>query len=89
MLIKLTSGAGTGALAGGLLGALVAGNKTEGALIGAVIGGLAGYAIGNEMDKHDRQQLNQVYETGQSDTVSTWVNPDSGNSYNVTPKRAY
>ena len=86
---KAQTGAGTGALAGGLIGALVAGDKAEGAIIGAIIGGLAGYAIGNEMDKQDRQQLNQVYETGQSDTVSSWVNPDSGNSYNVTPKKAF
>lgn len=86
---KAQTGAGTGALAGGLIGALVAGDKEEGAIIGAIIGGLAGYAIGNEMDKQDRQQLNQVYETGQSDTVSSWVNPDTGNSYSVTPKPAY
>jgi surface antigen len=86
---KAQSGAGAGALTGGLIGALVAGDKVEGAIIGAIIGGLAGYAIGNEMDKHDRQQLNQVYETGQSDTVSSWVNPDTGNSYNVTPQPAY
>jgi hypothetical protein len=46
--------------------------------------------LGNSyMDEHDRQQLNQVYEIGQSDTVTSWVNPDTGNSYNVTPKAAY
>jgi len=86
---KAQSGAGTVALAGGLIGALVAKDKGQGAVIGAVIGGLAGYAIGNEMDKYDRQKLNQVYETGQSNTASSWVNPDSGNSYNVTPGKAY
>jgi surface antigen len=86
---KAQSGAGVGALTGGLIGAMVAGDKEEGLLIGAAIGALAGYAIGNEMDKYDRQQLNQVYESGRSNNVSSWVNPDTGNSYNVTPQPAY
>jgi surface antigen len=86
---KAQSGAGVGALTGGLIGAMVAGDKEEGALIGAVIGGLAGYAIGNEMDKYDRQQLNRAYETGQSNVAKSWVNPDSGNQYTVTPQQAY
>ncbi|MCP4257009.1 MAG: DUF3300 domain-containing protein [Planctomycetes bacterium] len=47
------------------------------------------YQGNGDMDEHDRQQLNQVYETGQSDTVTSWVNPDTGNSYKVTPKAAY
>ena len=86
---KAQSGAGVGALTGGLIGALVSGDKEEGALIGAVIGGLAGYAIGNEMDKYDRQQLSQAYETGHSNVAKSWVNPDSGNRYTVTPQQAY
>ena len=47
-----------------------------------------GYIVGNEMDKFDRQQLNNVYETGVSGRPSTWNNPDTGNRYSVTPQPA-
>ena len=52
-----TAGAGYGAAAGGLIGAVI-GNQSdelaEGALLGAAIGAAAGYALGNEADKAQR-----------------------------------
>jgi surface antigen len=41
------------------------------------------------MDKYDRQQLDHMYERGVSNQRSTWVNPDTGNQYTVTPQPAY
>lgn len=85
---KGQSGAAAGAAGGALVGQII-GQNTEATLIGAAVGGLLGYIVGNEMDKADRQQLNSVYETGRSGQATSWVNPDSGNSYNVTPQPAY
>ena len=82
----------TGALGGAAGGALIGqtiGHSTEATLIGAVVGGALGYLVGNEMDKYDRDQLNRTYEMGPSNQRSTWVNPDNGNQYAVTPQPSY
>ncbi|MBF0605782.1 MAG: glycine zipper 2TM domain-containing protein [Nitrospirae bacterium] len=87
---KAQSGAGLGALGGGLIGSLAgpSKNKEQNALIGAAVGGLLGYAIGNEMDKADRAQINTALETGRSNQVREWTNPDTGRSYAVTPMQS-
>ncbi len=85
---KAGMGAGGGAAAGALIGQAI-GHNTEATLIGAAVGSMLGYMIGNEMDKYDRQQLNHVYERGVSGQTNAWRNPDSGNSYQVTPQPAY
>lgn len=81
-----------GAIGGGAAGALIGqaiGHNTGGTLIGAAVGTMLGYIVGNEMDKYDRQQLSHVYERGVSGSPSAWVNPDSGNQYQVVPQPAY
>lgn len=85
---KGQKGAIGGAAGGALLGQAI-GRTTEATLIGAAVGTMLGYIVGNEMDKHDRQQLNQVYEQGPSGQPVSWVNPDTGNNYQVTPQPAY
>jgi len=85
---KGQTGAVGGAAGGALIGQAI-GHDTEATLIGAAVGGLLGYIIGNEMDKYDRTRLNQVYETSPSNRTTTWVNPDTGNNYAVTPEPAY
>lgn len=77
-----------GAAGGALLGQAIGGN-TEATLIGAAIGGALGYVVGNEMDKADQQRLTQTYETAPSGQPVSWVNPDSGNQYEVTPEPVY
>jgi len=88
---KAKSGAGLGALGGGLIGSLAgpSKNKEQNALIGAAIGGLLGYTVGNEMDKEDRIRLTQVYEINPDQKTSSWVNPNTGNSYVVTPSKTH
>lgn len=97
MMVSLASCAGefnrgqSGAVIGGAGGAVVGqaiGRSTEATLIGLAVGTMLGYIVGNEMDKQDRQQLNQVYERGVSGQQSSWHNPDSGNAYTVTPQPA-
>ena len=85
---KAQTGAVGGAAGGALLGQMIGGD-TEATLIGAAVGTMLGYIVGNEMDKYDKRQLNQAYETGVSHQGSSWVNPDTGNQYVVTPEPAY
>ena len=87
-LNKGQQGAIGGAAGGALLGQAI-GKNTEATLIGAAVGTLLGYIVGNEMDKYDRRNLNQVYETAPSGQTASWQNPDSGNYYEVTPQPAY
>jgi len=85
---KGQQGAAGGAAGGAILGQLI-GRDTESTLIGAALGGLVGYIIGNEMDKYDREQLSRTYESTPSNEKTSWVNPDTGNEYAVTPQPAY
>ena len=85
---RAQTGAAGGAAAGALIGQAI-GHNTQGTLIGAAVGTMLGYIVGNEMDKYDRQQLDHMYERGVSNQRSTWVNPDTGNQYTVTPQPAY
>jgi surface antigen len=87
-LNKGQTGAIGGAAAGALLGQAI-GRNTEATIIGAAAGTLLGYIVGNEMDKNDRQQLTYAYEQGVSGQPTSWVNPDTGNRYSVTPQPAY
>lgn len=86
-LTKAQSGAVLGAAGGAVVGQAI-GRNTGSTLIGTAVGTLLGYMVGNEMDKYDRQRLNNVYEQGVSGQTTSWVNPDSGNSYYVTPSSA-
>ena len=85
---RAQTGAAGGAAAGALIGQAI-GHNTGGTLIGAAVGTMRGYIVGSEMDKYDRQQLDHMYERGVSNQRSTWVNPDTGNQYTVTPQPAY
>ncbi len=82
------TGAVGGAAAGALIGQAI-GHNTGATLIGAAVGSMLGYIVGNEMDKYDREQLNHTYERGTSNQRTSWVNPDTGNQYAVTPQPAY
>ena len=85
---RAQTGAAGGAAAGALIGQAI-GHNTGGTLIGAAVGTMLGYIVGSEMDKYARQQLDHMYERGVSNQRSTWVNPDTGNQYTVTPQPAY
>ena len=86
-LNRAQSGAVLGAAGGAVVGQAI-GRSTSSTLIGTAVGTLLGYMVGNEMDKRDRQRLNTVYEQGVSGHTTSWVNPDNGNSYYVTPSVA-
>lgn len=67
-LSKTTIGAGTGAVLGGITGALVSKNDRKGALIGAGIGALAGGSIGGYMDNQESQLRQRLQASGVSVT---------------------
>ncbi len=87
-LNKAQTGALGGAAGGALIGQII-GHNTEATLIGMAVGTMIGYIVGNEMDKYDREQLNHVYARGVSGSTAAWINPDTGNQYQVTPQPAY
>ncbi len=88
---KQDQGVVIGAVAGGLLGNQVGGGtgKVVATIAGAVIGGAIGGSVGKSMDETDRMKANAAFENGRSGTSSTWVNPDTGYEYVVTPNNSY
>jgi surface antigen len=86
-----------GSVAGGLTGALIGSHlgpeddkhRRQNALIGAGIGALFGYAVGNELDKYDRSQIGNTLEYSPSYQTNSWVNPDTRNRFQATPRPAY
>lgn len=88
---KAQNGAMLGTLTGATIGALTFNNKNDGAAIGAGAGLLVGYLVGNEMEKmdgYDKQQITRTLEHAPSGQRTTWVNPDNHVQYEATPKRA-
>ena len=88
---KAQQGSVLGTLAGAAVGAQLgkSGDRRKNAIIGAGIGLVIGYIIGNEMDKYDRQKLNETFEYQPSHKKVEWVNPDTGKKFEVTPEPAY
>jgi surface antigen len=82
-----------GGALGGLLGAQVDGDHGQGRTIAIIAGTLAGAAIGGSigrsMDDTDRLKTARTLETVRTGVPSRWRNPDTGNTYSVTPTRTY
>lgn len=85
----------TGALIGGATGAAVGstigkgGGRTAAIILGAILGTAVGARIGQSMDEQDRINTAYAMERNPTGTTSSWVNPDTGASYAVTPTRTY
>lgn len=92
---KQTGGAVIGGAAGGLLGSQIGhgSGRLAATAVGALLGALAGSEVGKSLDRADRMYAARTTQTAleraPSGTVSTWRNPDSGNSGTVTPVRTY
>jgi surface antigen len=86
---KQQSGAVIGAGAGALAGSAIARGHASGAIVGGMLGALLGSEVGRQMDAADQAQLTRVLEAAPTHQPTAWVNPDSGNSYRVTPVRTY
>ncbi len=92
---KGTVGAVLGGAGGGLIGSKIGGGKGQLAAtaIGTIAGALLGYQIGKSMDDVDRlkssQATQKALETAPTGTPTTWQNPDTGNSGQITPTKTY
>jgi surface antigen len=89
---KAVLGAAVGAAAGGLIAAAAGGKG--GWIVGAALAGaLIGGAVGNRLDKRDKQlaaeAASRAFEYSQTGQPSVWNNPDSGNHGSITPTRTY
>jgi surface antigen len=85
------SGTVVGGVVGGALGNQFghgAGNVAMTA-VGAIAGAMIGGAIGQNMDDTDQLKAMHAMERSRTNESTTWVNPDSGNRYTVTPTRTY
>lgn len=86
------AGAGTGAIIGGLVGALAGqGHADQGLAImaGAIMGGLIGSDIGRNLDRQDEMRIQQALEYNETRQPTRWHNPDTGRDYQITPYRTY
>ena len=88
---KERSGRVVGGILGAVAGAALGGkdNRAAGALIGAVAGSLIGGGVGKSMDAKDRRKAQSALEHNQTGQTTAWRNPDTGNSFRVTPVRTY
>ncbi len=84
-------GQAIGAVLGGVLGSQVGGGsgRTAAIIAGTVAGALIGGSIGRTMDESDRMKAQNALEYNRRNQPATWHNPDTGNSYTVTPTSTY
>ncbi len=80
-------GTTVGAIVGSQIGA--GSGRTVAIIVGSLLGGYVGRNLGAEMDRQDRIRAAQALETNPTQKSSTWVNPDTGVAYRVTPIRTY
>jgi surface antigen len=88
---KQDQGVIIGAIAGGILGHQVGGGsgKVLATIVGTVAGAAIGGSIGRDMDETDRLHATAALENVRTGVPSSWVNPDTGYEYVVTPTQTY
>jgi surface antigen len=89
---KEESGALTGAVIGGVVGSTAGRghkNRNLATFLGIVAGAMIGSRIGRYMDEQDRMRTQMALEKNPTRQPSSWVNPDTGNRYTVTPTRTF
>lgn len=84
-----------GAALGGLVGSQIGSGTGNAVAIGAgvVAGGFLGNRIGKSLSCQDQEKhyatTQNALETQKTGQTSTWTNPDSGHSGEITPTRTY
>ena len=88
---KQDQGVLIGAIAGGILGHQVGGGSGQvlATMVGTVAGAAIGGSIGRQMDETDRLNTAAALENVRTGVPSSWVNPDTGYEYVVTPTNTY
>ncbi|WP_336079878.1 RT0821/Lpp0805 family surface protein [Thalassospira sp. CH_XMU1448-2] len=80
-------GAGSGAALGSTIGK--GDGRTAAMIGGAILGMLGGYSIGQSLDQSDLACTGYTLQNVPDGRSVRWINPDSGNSYNVVPTRSW
>lgn len=89
------SGAQTGAVIGGILGGVLGSNigkgngKTLATIAGTLFGAYVGRSVGADMDAGDRRCAGETFDMAQDNQPVEWTNPDTQQSYSVTPQSSY
>lgn len=88
---RQTQGTVAGGVIGGALGSTIGGGSGQiiATAAGTLIGALVGSNIGGQLDELDRYQAGRVLETAKTGHSQQWVNPDSGNEYQIQPTKTY
>lgn len=88
---KQDQGVLIGAIAGGILGNQVGGGsgRVLATMIGTVAGAAIGGSVGRSMDDTDRLNASMALENVRTGVPSTWINPDTGYEYVITPTQTY
>lgn len=80
-----------GGVIGGVIGAQVGDGRgrTAAIIVGTIAGSMIGRHIGESMDDTDRIRTAMVLNDSRTGESTSWVNPDTGYRYAVTPTRTY
>ena len=81
----------TGAILGGVVGHQIGGGsgQTVATIGGAALGAFVGSRVGRKMDNNDQRKTAEALEKSPNDRATTWRNPDTGQTYSVTPTHTY
>lgn len=89
------TGSQTGAVVGGIIGGVLGSKigkgdgKTLATIAGTLLGGYVGSSVGAQMDAGDQRCAGETFELAQNQQTVDWVNPDTRQSYSVTPVSSY
>lgn len=88
---KQDQGVLIGAIAGGILGHQVGDGSGQvlATMFGTVAGAMIGGSVGRSMDETDQMKAAMALENVQTGVQTSWVNPDTGYEYAMTPTRTY
>ncbi len=87
----LNGGTVLGAIAGGVLGNQIGsgGGRVAATAGGALLGAIVGNEIHRGIQASDEARVARVLESTPSGQTISWKNPDTGNSFKVTPRPAF
>ena len=88
---KEQTGTVAGAVVGGVVGSTIGGGtgRTVAIVAGTIAGAVIGGRIGQKMDEADKLKAAQALESTPTGQPSSWRNPDTGNTYTMTPTKTY
>lgn len=80
-----------GGVLGGVIGSQIGDGRgqTVAIIVGTMAGSMIGRQIGDNMDRQDRFNTAVALNDSRTGEPTSWVNPDNGTRYTVTPTRTF